>query len=329
MNIIHSGRLIGKTKLLELNNYSIFNRQNLIIQIKNIKSQNIKSQNIKSQNIITNKNNMFCEKDTELYLHNNQFIKDKKLISISPAGIKGFYLFGVLNYIKQNYDLSDYIFSGASAGSWNSLFMCLNKNSDDFVYQILNSELKKSKTINELEYSIKYKILNTYKEEDFDLNRLFIGVTSIKNYQIQTNIFSDFDNLEDAINCCIASSHIPLITGGLSNKYHDIYSFDGGFSIYPYLNVTKSALHVYPNMWSDYHLKRSDNKNDKLKNNIQKFLTYSSFLFMNKNTNFIELYDNGYADAKTNKNILDTIFIVEKNSNISEIIDYDIYNEMQ
>ena len=262
-----------------------------------------------SQNIITNKNNnVFYEKDIDVYLKTHNFIKNKKLISISPGGIKGFYLMGVLNYIKQNYDLSEYIFSGASAGAWNSLFMCFNKNPNDFVYKMLTSDLKKTKTINELEYLIKYKILKSFSEDDFNLERLFIGVTTIQNNRFQTSIFSDFDNLEDAINCCIASSHIPLITGGLSNRYHDMYTFDGGFSTYPYLNLTQSVLHVSPNMWEENNLIQHDtSKNNKLKKKLKSFLAFKDFLFINKNVNFIELYDNGYADAKKNKKMLDDI----------------------
>ena len=84
---------------------------------------------------------------------------------------------------------------------------------------------------------------------DFDLKRLFIGVTTVNNFKIQTNIFSDFNYLEDAIDCCIASSHIPLITGNLTNRYRKFYTFDGGFSKYPYLNITNSTLHVCPEMW--------------------------------------------------------------------------------
>jgi hypothetical protein len=291
-NIINCGKIMYKT-------FYTFNDKNIINKIKH------------SQNIITNKHqNVFSEKDIELYLHKNEFVKDKKLISISPGGVKGFYLMGILHYIKQNYNLTDYIFSGASAGAWNSLFMCLNKNSNDFIYNILNADLKKSRSIKELEYYIKYKLLKSYADEDFDLNRLFIGVTTIQDFNLQTSIFSDFDNLDDAINCCIASSHIPLVTGGLSNRYHNMYTFDGGFSTYPYLNLTNSVLHVSPNMWKkdvviyDTH--------SKIKNKISSVLDLSNFVFIHKNIqniNFIELYDNGYSDAKMNKAFLDNIFI--------------------
>ena len=279
-------------------------------KIYNLCNRNLSGPNIikYSQNIITNKNNnTFYEKDIDVYLKTNNFIQNKKLISISPGGIKGYCQMGVLNYIKQNYDLSEYIFSGASAGAWNSLFMCLNKNSNDFVYKMLNLDIKKTKSIKEVEYLIKYKILKSYTEDDFNLERLFIGVTTFQKNRFQTSIFSDFDNLEDAINCCIASSHIPLVTGGLSNRYHNMYTFDGGFSTYPYLNLTQSVLHVSPTMWKENNIPQN-----KLKNKIKSILSFKDFLFINKNVDCIELYDNGYADAKKNKLMLDNILLPPK-----------------
>lgn len=52
--------------------------------------------------------------------------KKPNMITISPGGIYGFYTLGTCSYIKNNYNISDYIFSGASAGSWNSLYMVLH-----------------------------------------------------------------------------------------------------------------------------------------------------------------------------------------------------------
>lgn len=280
LGISLSSKIIGKTS--SVTNYFLTgqNRETQINQFKTFI-----------------KNSIFNEKTNDVYLYESEFMKNKKLISISPGGIKGFYLLGVLNYIKHNYDLSQYIYSGASAGAWNGLFMCLNKNSDNFIYKLLDFDFQQIKNVKELEYSMKYNILKTYSEQDFDLKRLYIGVTTLKNCQIETNIFSDFENLEDAVNCCIASSHIPFITGGMSNRYHNMYTFDGGFSEYPYLNLTKPVLHVTPNMWIN---------NKKYTN---KWINSIDLLFVNKNTNFIELYDNGYLDAKQNKDFLDKIFL--------------------
>lgn len=43
------------------------------------------------------------------------------VITISPSGLKGYYLLGIAAYLRHNYDLSKYVFSGASSGAWISL----------------------------------------------------------------------------------------------------------------------------------------------------------------------------------------------------------------
>jgi hypothetical protein len=129
-----------------------------------------------------------------------------------------------------------------------------------------------------------------------------LNSTGGKNFIPSVNIFTDFENLEDAINCCIASSHIPLITGGITNKYKNIYSFDGGFSNYPYINKTR-ILHVSPNMWNEIY---ETNKNLRNKNKF-KFKEFIDTLTISNN-NLYELLDNGYQDANKNKEYLKKYF---------------------
>lgn len=243
-------------------------------------------------------------KHKTLYLEKNDFIKNKKMISVSPAGFKGFYLLGVIKYIKENYDLSEYIFSGASAGAWNSLLLSYNGDISDLFSKVVNEDMvfPQRMTILEFEQKIKRNILNNFNESDFDLRRVFIGVTTINNLSLQTSIYSNFHNLEDALDCCISSSHIPFITGGPINKYHDIISFDGGFSDYPYLASIKSSLHITPSIWMPNKSKKIKNIND-----------YTTLLSKYK-YNFMELYEMGYTDTKNNAKTLDTIF--NKHTNI-------------
>jgi len=269
------------------------------------------------QCIVTSKNdNMYCNNEADDYIKKNDFLTDKKLITISPGGYKGFYLLGILAFIKKQYplELDNYIYSGASAGSWNSLFMCY-KGGDvlDFAYKLLDSNVQKSTSITETQYYLKYNILTNYKDEDFDLKRLFIGVTTFEKFTPSINIYSDFTNVEDAINCCIASSHIPFITGGITNKYHNTYSFDGGFSIYPYLKKEQRVLHVSHNMWENMHTK---SKKKMIKNSIETLKHYSDFFSISKN-NLLELFDSGYNDAKKNKDYLDKVFL-ERNVEIKD-----------
>lgn len=239
---------------------------------------------ISKKYIISNKNAVsYCEKNSLVFMNTNNFFKDKKVISISPAGYYGFYVMGVCKYIKENYDTSNYIFSGASAGAWNSLYMTLRTDPSFMTNILVKNDLYKNKNIIQVEQEMKNKILQFYSTHDFDLNKLFIGVTTFS----QTNIYTDFVNLEDAIDCCIASSHIPFITGSVLYRYKNKCTFDGGFSEYPYLNTNQVALHINPNIW---------NQNEKLEFN----------LFKKDYFNLEKLFEKGYDDTKKyGKEILD------------------------
>jgi hypothetical protein len=221
--------------------------------------------------------------DFVVLMNGNKFFKDKKIISISPAGYYGFYVMGVCSYIRENYNISEYMFSGASAGAWNSLYMTLKENPEYMTNILIKNNLYANKNIYQIELEIKNRILQYYKTNEFELDRLFIGVTGIG----KTNIYTDFENLEDALDCCIASSHIPFISGSIVHRYKNKYAFDGGFSSYPYLNTNKVTLHISPNMW---------NQNEKFRFN----------LFKRDYFDFEKLYERGYQDsAKYGKDILD------------------------
>jgi hypothetical protein len=110
-------------------------------------------------------------------------------------------------------------------------------------------------------------------------------------------------NLEDAIDCCIGSSHIPYVTGNLINTYHNTYTFDGGFSKYPYLKTSPPVLHITPSMWKHmYNNTLVTTQNERI--NISDYTT----LFSRGKYNFKLLYEEGYNDAKLNQWYLDNIF---------------------
>jgi hypothetical protein len=246
--------------------------------------------------LIQNKNSSYLKNQTD-------FFKDKKLILLSPGGFKGFYLMGISAFIKENYILDGHIFSGASAGAWNALLMTYKHNVSDIVNVLVNDECAKIKDAYGLEKYLKKQIMANYKTEDFELEKLFIGLTIINNYRIKTQIYSDFENLEDAIDCCVGSSHIPYVTGNLINTYHNTYTFDGGFSKYPYLKTSPPVLHITPSMWKHmYNNTLVTTQNERL--NISDYTT----LFSRGKYNFKLLYEEGYNDAKLNRWYLDNIF---------------------
>ena len=139
VNFINSGRIVGNI-IIKTNNNVILNNVISTYLINNMKStcNDDERPSKNEQCVIANKNNLiYCEKDKDLFLEENNFIKNKKLISISPGGLKGFYELGVLCFIKDNYDMENFIFSGASAGSWNALFMCYKNDTKQFVYNLM------------------------------------------------------------------------------------------------------------------------------------------------------------------------------------------------
>lgn len=242
-------------------------------------------------NLVTNPPTLYMISPQQNHLQN------KKILSISPGGYKGFYVLGICKYIKENYCLRDYVFSGASAGAWNSLMLCSHIDIPKIQKKILDKSFSKIDSIYELENQIKHKFLDNYKTRDFDLSRLYVGVTTLHNYKSNIIIYNGFENLEDALNCCIASSHIPFLTGGLTNVYRKTLSFDGGFSPYPYLNTSETALHIYPNIWNHFSTNKS----------VFNLSDYTTLLSKSKFP-FEEMIENGYLDTKQNAKQLDIIF---------------------
>ena len=231
---------------------------------------------------------------------NHQMLNHGKIISISPAGYKIFYELGICKYIKENYNLRDYSFTGASAGSFVGLVFCFKRDFSEIQRKVLDNSIMETKTIRELANLVKGKILISFTEDDFELDRLHIGTTTISKFKMKTNIYSNFTDLEDAVDCCLASSHIPLITGGITNIYKDVLTFDGGFSKYPYLlTPADSVLHITPEMWNK----------DEVTSTSKFFqaIDYST-LFSRERYNFNDMIKEGYKDSEDNKEYLDHIF---------------------
>lgn len=262
------------------------------------------------------RNSMFS-----LYKHNQKFpikvpnLQDifkndpNKLIISTPGGLFGFYFMGVSSFIKENYNLDDYVFSGASAGSWNSLFLSLKEDYKPFVNEVLDIDIKNIKSIRKLEENMKQKLLDIYDDNDFDLNKLYLGVTVFEKGSLNLCVYNDFTSLEDALDCCIASSHIPFITGGAFCIYRNKFSFDGGYYNYPYLNVTTPSLIIERDIWDN---KKDEEHEDEKKDETNVSIINCSFDTLlnlnNVNMSLRELYNAGYNDSLKNKAYLDSIF---------------------
>lgn len=235
---------------------------------------------------------IIMRKSQKIYNNNNitqfnKLYKNDKVILLTPGGIDGFYMLGTISYIQETYELNKYIYSGASAGAWNALILSYNKDQKKFKNELLTKkDIFKYEDLSKTQHKIKKYIINNYDSNDFNFTKLFIGVTQFSNCKFQTNIYSDFYSLEDAINCCMASSHIPFITNGLLFKYANYLTFDGGLSSNPYIPTNNIPFIIKPDMWNR---------------------TLNS-LFFPENTNLTSLYEKGYYDSQEHYSELDKFF---------------------
>ena len=222
-------------------------------------------------------------------------LMNAKIINIYPGGLHGFYMMGICKYIKNNYKLNDYKFYGASAGSWNGLYLTFkdkDKYSDQkFIENIENTMIdERPKSIYKLQLKIKEQLLENYNIDDFDIERLYISVAEIEKpiFRIKKRIYNNFESLDDVTNCCIASSHLPIISGKLSYKYNDHYCLDGGIFSNPFLNLeNKNVLNIRPFMWK---------REKKYKNNLKEIDIKQSIEF-------------GYEEAHKNREFLNTYLL--------------------
>ena len=103
------------------------------------------------------------------------------IINIYPGGLHGFYMMGICKYIKNHYNLNQYKFYGASAGSWNGLYLTYKDKDDKFIENIENIMVdERPKSIYKLQLKIKDKLLENYNIDDFEIEKLYISVAQLR-----------------------------------------------------------------------------------------------------------------------------------------------------
>lgn len=185
---------------------------------------------------------------------------------------------------------NNFIFTGASAGAWNSLFFAYkHEDLDRVVKKIFEINIDNIKNIKMLQQVLKKKILENFDSNDFHLDKIYISVCVFENFTYNNYIYTDFKSLENAIDCCIASSNIPFITGDLFHRFNGKISFDGGFLKYPYLIIKKPILKITNSLWG-------------------KKRTFTSLFDKINNKNIDNLYQEGIDDTIKNIITLDNLF---------------------
>ena len=126
------------------------------------------------------------------------------------------------------------------------------------------------------------------KNFDIDYSRLNIGITQLTPFPKKTYV-TEFNNKEDVIDACIASSYIPILSGNIATNYKDVLSLDGALGGEGKLVRRNAILNFSPDIWGKKY--EIDNLLDFNASNIKIF------------------YEEGYNDTKRNKNMLDQLFI--------------------
>jgi predicted patatin/cPLA2 family phospholipase len=187
-----------------------------------------------------------------------------KSLIIKPGGTKGYYMMGMCKYIKDHYDLSDWHFYGSSAGAWNALYLsCKKENENEFMQQTQELGQFSYRDLYDLEKTMKKRLLTHFTIDDFDVSKLHICVSRQRKgcFYFEKNVIRDFFDLDDLIECCIASSHLPFLSNGkFSYTYRNEECVDGGFHDKPYTkmdNVTPTII-LRPNMWENPNIDELD-----------------------------------------------------------------------
>ena len=155
-----------------------------------------------------------------------------KSISISPGGLKGFYVLGICKYIKENYCLDEYSFYGSSAGAWNALYLSSQFNDAYYFDKIITIKPREFVNLCQLENNLKDIILkdpNVDKRIQNVNNKCYICISVYKGRAFKKVIKNDFDDWEDFLECCIASSHLPIVSNrNFFYTYKNQKCVDGG-----------------------------------------------------------------------------------------------------
>lgn len=216
----------------------------------------------------------------------------KKYLYLAPGGFTMPYTLGISQFIKENYNLNNINFIGASAGSWTSIYLASDMYLSD---NLINdySKLFESKGVIYKWHNICPFLISEMPKyiNDFsfiDEKRIKISLSQYYNKSIINNITDDYNNINELFNLCVLSSYIPVLSGLNIPKKNNLITFDGYFSN-PNLNKNDENLLIISNEMFN-----------------RKF-TFSDVIGKNK-INIKELIFLGYYDSMINKECFDLFF---------------------
>ena len=171
--------------------FILFNSFSYSFIFKHLFRKNIHINNAKYTVFHNKEKKKFKYNNINNYFYDNKYLINKKVINIYPAGIKGFYEMGLCTFIKENNNLENIVFSGASAGAWNALLLAYKGDVLEFKKIIFDIDFKSIKSIFEIQQIIKRKILNHFTSDDFNLKQIFVGLTVLDFFKFKTSNISN------------------------------------------------------------------------------------------------------------------------------------------
>jgi hypothetical protein len=180
--------------------------------------------------------------------------KYKKQISIGGTGGLMNYMIGIIQIIRENFDLDDCIITGTSGGCLSAFLLVTPKDKieiddfldhcddnlfcQDFLDLLSNSIIGCNGRVNSSYHIIWNKILERYfpnletREKEvlgFVKDRLYISTTNIKGFK--NFIINDWDSMDDLIESMLSSMTIPIWSQWtIARSYKKHWLIDGGFS---------------------------------------------------------------------------------------------------
>ncbi|RHY11271.1 hypothetical protein DYB25_004705 [Aphanomyces astaci] len=158
-------------------------------------------------------------------------------IQIGFGGCGGFYnyLLGVASILQERFDLTDAVFSGASAGCFPALVLAMNKNVSDFFHGanltlIRDADKKtfmgwrdwipltKQHTLMMLEP-------DTYQKLD---KKFYCSITRVPS--LENELVTSWTDNEDMVDCMLTSGHVPLYHPEYLRSFRGHKYIDGSVS---------------------------------------------------------------------------------------------------
>jgi hypothetical protein len=174
-----------------------------------------------------------CSKASKLNLAG--FSSDHDIdVVVSGGGLKGYFVCGsshVLQYQLRRKGLRIARVAGASAGAWAAMFMLTKVSSKDWIQTYMACKETPDVWMHESYERIWIEWLQHVMAADAYItcnDRLFVSITVLTIFGPRNRIISKFTSNEDLIQCCLASSAIPMITGSKLRRFRGELVLDGG-----------------------------------------------------------------------------------------------------